>query len=360
MILRTKEQILNISPYVSGKADIEGFDKVIKLSANENPHGPSKKAVEAAAATLSEINRYADGDVKALREAIGKTHGIDPERIICGVGSDEIIYLLAYAFSDSGSEIIYTEHGFLLYPIAARAAGAVPVKVPEKNLRVDINEIIKGVTDKTRIVFIANPNNPTGTYISSEEMKALRRGLPEHVLLAIDSAYAEYTDAPDYGDGREVVDMGENTVMIRTFSKIYGLASLRLGWAYCPASIADILNRVRPPHNITGPTQAAGIAALADSDYLEFSRSHNRKWRRRLTDELTSLGLSVTPSEANFLLVKFPDGDKNASNAEEFISSKGIIVRKVRGYGLPEYLRLTIGTEEESLSLLAAVKAFLK
>jgi histidinol-phosphate aminotransferase len=357
---RPRPGVLDIAPYVQGKSALEGARPVIKLSSNETPFGPSAKAVEAYLAAASSLSRYPDGSARGLRDAIAKTYGLDAKRIVCGAGSDELLNLLAAAYLGPGDEAIYSEHGFLVYRIAILARGATPVVAPETELTADVDAILARVTPATRMVFIANPNNPTGTYLSFDEVKRLRTGLPEHVLLVLDAAYAEYVRANDYEAGIELVATTSNTVMTRTFSKIYGLASLRIGWAYCPQGVVDALNRIRGPFNVSGPAIAAGIAALQDQAEVQRAAAHNEVWRRRMADALGELGLDVTPSAANFLLLHFPRGNvKSAADADAFLHERRIILRQVAEYGFPAALRMTIGTEEENCAVLEALTAFM-
>lgn len=352
-MLRVKPEILNIQPYTPGKSKVEGVSKVIKLSSNENPLGCSPKAIEAYQ-NFAAFNRYPDATSAALREAIGKTYDLDAEKIICGAGSDEVLEQIAYAYAGEGDEVIYTKHGFLVYPIAAQSAGATPVVAEEKNYTTDVDAILSKVTNKTKIVFVANPNNPTGTYIPANEMQRLRDNLRKDILLVIDAAYAECVTATDYSDGREIVDSTDNTIMTHTFSKIYGLPALRIGWGYAHSSIIDILNRIRPPFNINTPAQEAGIAALADANFTKRSIEHNTKWRDILTQTIGGLGWEVIPSQANFILVKFGD----SASAFNFLSSKGLIVREVNNYNLPEFLRISFGTDEENEYLLKSLQEY--
>lgn len=354
-----KPGIMNIKPYVQGTAKVKGVKKVIKLSSNENPLGPSPKAINAYKNYTKLLNLYNDGSVPSLREAISKEHKISPDRIVCGAGSDELIALITQAYSGVGDEVIFTEHGFLMYPISTMRVGAKPVKVSEKNLRTDVEAVLSGVSENTKIVFIANPNNPTGSYISRDELLYLRKNLRQDILLVIDGAYAEYVNKKDYTAGIDIVDMGENTVMLRTFSKIYGLAALRLGWAYCPASIADVLNRVRGPFNVSGPAEAAGVAAIKDKAWTKKSVSHNAKWLKFVSKKLEKIGLDPQPSAGNFVLVQFTAGKKTAANADEFLKANGLIGRRMESYGLPNFLRFTIGIESENKKLISLLKKFM-
>ncbi len=351
--------IMDIAPYVGGESAIAGKKKAIKLSSNEGAFGPSPKAVAAYNKAAETLHRYPDGHVTELRRALGARHGLDPDRIVCGAGSDELLILMCKAYAGPGDEVLYTEHGFLIYPIAAKAAGATPVKVAEKNLTADVDALIKCAGARTRLLFIANPNNPTGTYLSADALKRLRAGLPEHVILVIDAAYAEFVTGNDYSPGVELVDGGDNVVMTRTFSKIFGLGGARLGWAYCPATVARVLNLVRGPFNVSAPAMAAGLAALADVAFTDKARAHNTEWRAWTRRQLTGLGLEVPESACNFLLVRFPEGDgRDAKAADEFLKARGIIVRRVAAYGLPDCLRVTIGREDEMRAFVDAVRAF--
>jgi histidinol-phosphate aminotransferase len=354
-----KPGILDINAYVPGESVVPGGLKPIKLSSNETPLGPSPKAIEAYNAVGASLDRYPDGAATELRQAIGRAYGLNPDCIICGCGSDELLNLLAHAYVGPGDEAIFTEHGFLVYRIVTQGNGATPVVAPEKNHATDVDAILARVTPRTKIVFLANPNNPTGTYIPFDEVRRLRQGLPGNVLLVIDAAYSEYVRRNDYEAGIELVATTENTVMTRTFSKIHGLAALRLGWAYCPQAIADVLNRIRGPFNVTAPAIAAGIAAIEDKAHVERSMAHNDEWLPWMTAEVEKLGLKVTPSVGNFILIHFPEErEGGAIAADEFLKSKGIIMRRVAGYGLPNALRMTIGTAEENRATARALAEF--
>ena len=358
--LNLQPGIMDIAPYVGGASFVDGAETVIKLSSNESALGPSPVAVDAFSALRADLHRYPDGDCIELRQAIGDVHGVDPAGVVCGAGSDEIISLLCQAYAGPGDEVLYSQHGFLMYAISARAVGATPVTAPEKDLTTDVDALLAAVTDQTRILFLANPNNPTGTYISSTEMARLRNGLPDSVLLVIDAAYAEYVTREDYAPGIDLVEGHDNVIMTRTFSKIYGLGGMRLGWGYGPAGVVDVLNRIRGPFNVSTAAQAAGAAAVRDAEFTNRVREHNDRWLPWTSDKLRDLGLSVTDSVGNFVLVCFHDmPDHDAAGANAFLEQNGIIVRMMAGYGLPECLRITIGTESEMAAVIANLARFL-
>lgn len=354
-----KPGILDIAPYVPGKSAAKG-GKVFKLSSNESPLGASAAAIAAYRAAAEKLELYPDGSAAALRVAIATRYGLSADNIVCGAGSDELLQLLAHCYLGPGDEAIYSQYGFLVYPIAIQSNGATAVVAPEKDFTADVDAILGLVTERTRIVFLANPNNPTGTYLPFSEVKRLHAGLPRDVLLVLDAAYAEYVRKNDYESGLELVASFDNVVMTRTFSKIYGLAALRIGWAYCPAHVADVLNRVRGPFNMNAPAIAAGAAAMADQDFITRALNHNDAWLPWLTGELEAIGLNVTPSVGNFLLVHFPETDRhNARAADAYLQEHGFVLRRMDAYGLPGALRLTIGSEEANRSLIGCLKAFL-
>ncbi|MDX2289298.1 MAG: histidinol-phosphate transaminase [Hyphomicrobiaceae bacterium] len=355
-MLTPKPGILDIEAYVPGDSHGGGAGRQIKLSSNETPLGPSPSAVAAYREAALNLERYPDGSARDLREAIGEVHRLDPARIVCGAGSDELLSLLAHAYIGEGDEGLYSQHGFLVYPIAIRANGGTPVAAPETaGLVADVDALLERVTAHTRAVFLANPNNPTGTYLPYEEVLRLRAGLPEDVLLVLDGAYAEYVTADDYEDGSGLVTDTANTVMTRTFSKAYGLAALRIGWAYCPPGIADVLNRIRGPFNLSAPSIAAGAAAMRDTDHVAAAVAHNTTWLAWTTREIARLGLAVTPSVANFLLMHFPADGVSAIDADAALRARGIILRRVGAYGFPHALRLTIGTQAECETVVEAL-----
>ncbi|MGB6350209.1 MAG: histidinol-phosphate transaminase [Pseudolabrys sp.] len=352
--------VLDIAPYVPGKSTASGVAKVFKLSSNETPLGPSANALAAYRAAGEHLQDYPDGSASALRDAIGAAYGLDPDRIVCGAGSDDLLNLLARAFLRDGDEAIYTTHGFLVYPIATMGTGAKAIAAPEKDFTASVDAILKAVTPATKIVFLANPNNPTGTYIPFDEVKRLQKALPSNVLLVLDAAYAEYVQRNDYESGIELVATTDNVVMTRTFSKIYGLAALRLGWMYGPAHVVDAVNRIRGPFNVNAPAIAAGIAAIKDTAHVEHARAHNTQWLSWLTDEIGKLGLPVTPSAANFVLIHFPNTKgRTAKDADAFLTKRGLILRQVGAYKLPNALRMSVGTEEANRLVVQALKEFL-
>jgi histidinol-phosphate aminotransferase len=352
--------VLDIEPYVPGKSSAPGLAKVFKLSSNETPLGPSPHAIAAYKKVAMHLEDYPDGAASALREAIGRVFGLDPARIVCGAGSDDLLNLLARAYLADGDEAIHTTHGFLVYPIATLGTGAKQVVAPETNYTASADAILAAVTEKTKMVFLANPNNPTGTYVAFDEIKRLHRGLPPQVLLVLDAAYAEYVRRNDYESGIELVATSDNVAMTRTFSKIHGLAALRLGWMFGPPHVVAAINRIRGPFNVNGPAIAAGIAAIEDHAHQERAREHNDRWLAWLAQEFEKLGLTVTPSVANFLLIHFPETKgRTAKDADSFLTARGLILRQVGAYKLPNALRMSIGTEEANRLVVGALKELL-
>jgi histidinol-phosphate aminotransferase len=357
MSVMPRPSVLSVEPYVGGESKVPGVNRVVKLSSNEGAFGPPPGAIAAIAAAAREAHRYPDGGAAALREAIGARFGLDPARIVCGNGSDEILAMLILAYGGEGTELIMSAHGFMMYDLTGRWAGCRVIKVPEKDLTADVDGLLAAVGPRTRLMFLANPNNPTGSILPQSELERLRRNLREDVLLVLDSAYAEYVTRPDYDAGAKLVDAGGNTVMTRTFSKIYGLGGIRLGWCYAPAPIVDVLGRVRGPFNVNSAAMAAGIAALAEPGWVEASVAHNTTERARVTAALVQAGLKVWPSEGNFVLVDFGDAAR-AKAADAHLRARGLIVRAMGGYGLAQMLRVTIGTAEECTLVIEALTAF--
>jgi histidinol-phosphate aminotransferase len=352
--------VLAIDPYVPGKSSATGVARVFKLSSNETPLGPSPHAIAAYREVAEHLQDYPDGASTALREAIGRAFGLDPERIVCGAGSDDLLNLIADAYLRDGDEAIHTTHSFLVYPIATLGSGATPIVAAERNYTADIDAMLAAVSERTKVVFLANPNNPTGTYVPFDEIRRLQRGLPPHVLLVLDAAYAEYVCRNDYEAGIELVATSENVVMCRTFSKIHGLAALRLGWLYGPAHIVDAVNRIRGPFNVNAAAMAAGIAAIKDSAHIEAARAHNKRWLAWLLEQIPKLGLEATPSVANFVLIHFPNVQgRTAADADAFLTRRGLILRRVTAYKLPNALRMSVGSEEANRLAVAALSEFM-
>ncbi len=355
-----KAGILDIAAYVPGKSHAPEGLKCAKLSSNESPLGTSDKAVEAIREASRHLEQYPDAASSDLRQAISSVYGLNPHNIICGNGSDDLLSMLANAYLAPGDEAIHCEHGFLYYPIVIRAAGANAVVAAETDCLANVDQILSCVSEKTKIIFLANPNNPTGTYLPISEVRRLHASLPSNILLVIDAAYAEYVQRNDYESGIELVSNNNNVVMTRTFSKIHGLAALRIGWAYAPAHIIDALNRIRGPFNVNAPALAAGAAAIRDASHIQKCVLHNIKWVEWVSEKLNSIDLKVTPSVGNFILIHFPDEKRSASAADKLLSSKGYILRAVSGYGFPNSLRMTIGTEPQNRAVVDILSDFMQ
>lgn len=359
MTVMPRPSILSVEPYVGGESKIPGVNRIVKLSSNEGAFGPPPGAIEAIRAMAAEAHRYPDGNGTALREAIGARFGLDPARIVVGNGSDELLALLILAYGGEGTELVMSTHGFMMYDITGRWAGCRIIKVPEKNLTADVDGMLAAVGPRTRLMFLANPNNPTGSILPQSEVNRLRAGLRDDVLLVLDSAYAEYVTKPDYDAGAKLVDASGTTVMTRTFSKIFGMGGMRLGWCYAPAPVIDVLGRVRGPFNVNAAAMAAGVAALAEKGWVERSVAHNTEWRGKVSAALTAAGIKVWSSEGNFVLADFGSAPK-AKAADDALKARGLIVRAMGGYGLPACLRITIGTAEECTMVIEALSAFMQ
>lgn len=356
-----KPGILAIAPYVPGKAKVDGIEHPLKLSANENILGSSPKARDAFASAVDQLHMYPEGRSNVLRDAIHARYGLEPERLLFGCGSDEIFQLLNQTFLEPGDNIVQGEFGFGAYAIGARACQAEVRMAPEPDYRIDVDEILKLVDERTRLVFIANPANPTGTWIPGSEIRRLQAGLPPSVILVLDGAYSEFISDPAFEDGLSMVREFENVVVTRTFSKLHGLAALRVGWAYMPAEMAAAVDRIRLPFNVNIPAQLAAVAALSDIEFEQRTLALVNQWRPWLTQQFGGLGLDVVPSAANFVLVGFPKTPgKTAADADAFLSARGLITRRVTGYGLPDHLRITIGLEEHNRAVVEALAAFMK
>jgi histidinol-phosphate aminotransferase len=353
-----RENLLTIAPYVGGREEIVGVEAAIKLSANENPLGASPKAL-AALNNFKRLALYPEGSSAALRKALAAQHQLDADRIVCGNGSDEILHLMAQAYLEPGDEAIMTRFAFLVYRLVTEVAGATPIIVDEPNLIADVDAMLAAVTPRTKIVFLANPNNPTGTMLDRGEIERLHAGLRPDILLVLDGAYAEYVADDLYPAGFDLVDRYENVVATRTFSKIYGLAALRVGWGYCPAPVAEMLNRIRPPFNVNAVAASAAIAALEDTDHVVHSREHNTKWRNWLMQQLAGLDVITIASQANFILLRFAS-PQQAEAADHFLGQQGLILRAMASYGLADCLRLTVGAEEANRRVITALEQFLR
>ena len=355
---KARPGVMRLAPYVQGQSSIEGVSNPIKLSSNESSQGPSPKALDAYRKAAEQLNRYADGSQSELRNAIGEVHGLDPQRIIGGNGSDELIQLMARAFVGEGDEALLSENGFIMSNIHCTAQGAELVIAPERGFKVDVDAMLARVSERTRFCTIANPNNPTGTYIDGSELRRLHAGLPDDCLFLIDEAYAEYVTAEDYETGIALADEFDNVVVTRTFSKIYGLPFLRIGWAYCSREIVDPVQRIRTPFNTNGAAMVAAAAAVRDTAYIKTIREHNAQWRERIGIALTAMGIEVIPSQANFYLLRFdPDSGKSGSAAAAFLQSRGIIPRPAGGSD--QFLRITVGLEQENEAVLSAMADYM-
>lgn len=356
---RPKPWIDAISPYVPGRSSTDGTIKPAKLSSNENPLGTSAEAQAAFSAAAATLGRYPDGAATALRNAIADHHGIESDRIIHGTGSDEILHLAAGAFAGVGDEILFVRYGFSVYPIATMRVGATPVEAPDTDYATDVDALIACVTDRTRVLFLANPNNPTGTFLPREELLRLHRALPADCLLVIDQAYYEYVDAAEDDGGFDLARTAGNVLVTRTFSKIHGLAAERIGWGYGAAPVIAAMNKIRAPFNVTTAGQAAAVAALADTAFVEASRAHNARWRAWLEAEIAGLGnagIRAVPSKANFVLVLF-EGSLTGEQAYDGLMRAGLITRWLPAQQLPHGLRISIGTERDMRALMDVLRA---
>jgi histidinol-phosphate aminotransferase len=355
-----RPEVLSRQPYVPGESRLPGFEKPIKLASNESAMGASPKVAAALEAAGGRLHLYPDGLFKELRETLAKRNGIDGARIVFGVGSSEIISQLARAYVGPGDDAVQGEYAFMMFRLEAKTAGAKIITVPEPAFKVDLDALLAAVTPATRIVYLPNPNNPTGTYLPIDEIRRFRKALREDILLVLDAAYSEYVTAPDYEDGLELVDEPcDNVIVLKTFSKIYGLAGMRLGWAYAPPSVLDVLYRVRGPFNVTTGSIVAALAAVTDDAHIERARAHNANWRAWLEAELAALGYTVVPGVCNFVLVTF-GRDGEFAKVDAYLRSRGIIVRTMTGFGLANAVRITVGTEAENRALVAALSDYAK
>ncbi len=351
--------IMNIQPYVPGESDAEGLADIVKISSNESAIGPSPKAIAAYQSMANELHRYPNGAADQLRHGLAEFHDLNADNIVCGNGSDELISQLIAAYAGIGDEVLYSKHGFLMYPLGALAVGATPVTADEVDYTCSVDALLAAVTENTKLIFVANPNNPTGTYLQSTEIQRLHAGLRSDIVLVLDCAYAEFVMRNDYSPGIELVENSQNVVMTRTFSKIYGLAGLRLGWAYCPAEIAGVLHRIRGPFNVNATAQATGLAAMEDVAHTDKARDHNDRWLLWLTEEFERLGLSSTKSVGNFVTTEFPTAKGGGAAALDYLKRRGVLARGIGAYNMPDHVRFTIGLEEENLRVVQAIEDFL-
>ncbi len=353
-------QLAKVKTYVPGEAPKPGKGPSYKLASNENPLGASPKAKAVFAEMAAKLDLYPDGGAQALKAAIAKKNGLDASRIVVGAGSDEIFLMLGRAYLGPGDEMIATEHAFAIYAMIGQQQGATVVEVPEKKFTADVDAILKAVTPKTKLVWLANPNNPTGTYLPYEDVKRLHAGLPPGVLLVLDGAYAEFVRKNDYASGIEMASQYDNVILTRTFSKLYGLAGLRVGWAYAPAHVVDAIERVRMPFNVNLVAQAVAIAALDDDDFTQKSLVHNDKELPRLVGDIRAMGLEVIDGVGNFCVVKFSETKgKTAGEALAYLKERGVTVRSLAGYRMPNHLRISVGTVEGNDAVLRLLKDFL-
>lgn len=353
-----KPGILDIAPYVGGKANLDGVAKPMKLSSNENMLGAGEKARAAYAAALDNIHIYPDGRANKLRAAVAELHGLEPERLIFGNGSDEVFALLNQTYLTAGDNIVTGQYGFLAYRISALANEAQVKLAPEPDLKATPEALLEQVDDRTRIVYVSSPANPTGSWNTTEEIARLHAGLRPDILLVIDEAYAEYVQEPDWATSFPLAKDAPNVVVTRTFSKIHGLGGLRIGFGYAPLPVAEAVDRIRLPFNVSVPGLEAAVAALSDEAHQTASRELIHSWRPRLTQAIRGFGFEVYPSAGNFVLVRFRDAQRSADAANAYLNSKGVIVRQVGGYGLPDCLRITIGTEDQNRAVIDALSEF--
>ena len=351
----------DLKSYKGGESKLSGIDTIFKLSSNENPFGPSKLVIESYNEAINDITVYPDPSNNELIKKLSDFYSLNFERIVCGCGSDELLHLLARAYLSGNDEAIVSENCFAVYPLAIKASGARVVRAREINFETQINSILDLVNNATKMVFLANPNNPTGSIIPYEDILELQKKLPSNILLVLDEAYAEYVKGENYKNYFDLVDNNHNVVVTRTFSKVYGLAGLRVGWAYCPPEVVEILNRLRIPFSVNSSAQRVAIAALDDQNHVTKSVRHNALWLSKMEEELKSLGFSVFPSNCNFLLIEVTsDLGFNANDVYEFLCSEGIIVRQMNEYNLPNYLRITIGTEKANKLIISSLSEFMK
>ncbi|PCI86239.1 MAG: histidinol-phosphate transaminase [Hyphomicrobiales bacterium] len=355
-----KAGIMQINAYKAGGGQFSGVEKLYHLASNETPHGAPQQARDAVAELANNIHEYPDPGSTKLRDAIAKKHGLNADKIVCSNGSDELLTLIANGYIAEGDEAIISQYGFLVYKNVIQANGGIVVVADEVDFTVDVDNMLACVTDKTKVVYLANPGNPTGTYIGAGELNRLHKGLRSDIILVIDSAYAEFCLADDYHDGVDLVEANENVIMTRTFSKLYGLAGLRVGWCYASDGIIAVLSRIRGPFNVNATAQVAGAAAVFADDFVKMSLDHNVKWAGVISQRLSGLGIKVTPTHANFMLIHFDGTGKTAEEADRYLCSKGVVLRRLEAYNIPNALRYTIGSDEANELVLSLLETFMK
>ncbi len=343
-----------ISPYIGGEAKVAGHTQPLRLASNENPLGCSERARAAYLQAAHELHRYPDGNAAGMRAAIGAAYDLDPAQIMCGAGSDELIALLCKAYTQPGDEVLYPQYGFLMYRLSALTVGAIPVAAPAHGLDADPATLFAAISPRTKIIFLANPNNPTGTWWPADKLAAFIAAVPAHIVIALDNAYTEYVTEPDYSDGIEYIAQYPNVIILRTFSKIYGLAALRLGWAYGSAAVIDALNRTRGPFNVNAPAQFAGIAALQDQNFVQASITSNAAGKETFIAAMHNSSVTMHASVGNFMLLDYGMAER-ASHVHNYLKENGILVRPMDSYGLPHCLRMTIGLPEDMQYVAATI-----
>lgn len=352
-----KPGILDIAPYVGGKSKLDGNANPIKLSSNENAFGCAPSAREAYEAAKGQLFRYPDGHANLLRAAVAAHHNLEPERLLFGNGSDEVFALLNQTYLSPGDSVISGQYGFLAYRISALACEARLIMVPEPERQLEVEAILSHLDDRTRLVYVSNPANPTGTCLSPDEVARLHAGLPSHVILVIDEAYAEFAAAPEWGTALDLARAAQNLVVTRTFSKIYGLAGLRVGFGYAPRAVVEAIDRICLPFNLNLPAQFAAVAALDDQDHVERSRLQVETWRPRLVQTVRGMGLDIHAGQGNFVLIDFGSVER-AVLANQHLMKHGVIVRHLAAYDLPQALRVTIGQDPEMAIFLEVLGQF--
>ena len=360
-IMNPKREVDSIKLYKGGISKISGIEKIIKLSSNESSFGPSKKAIDAYLKTSKQLSRYPELTAESLQLTLAKKFNLNPDQIICGTGSDEILIFTVLTFCSPGDEVIHAKHGFEMYPIITKYAGALSMIASENDYKININSILENISDSTKVIFIANPNNPTSTYLNHAELRSMMNKIPNNIVVVLDAAYAEFADAKDYDNTFSLAEEYNNVIITRTFSKAYSLAGLRLGWGYGSKILIDMIKKLRPPFNLPPGAIAAGIAAINDDQHLQEVVNHNNNIKSWFVNELNNLGLKAYKTQTNFVFVIVPEKKyQSASKINDFLLSRGVAVRYLLSYGLENALRITLGTKEELTETIKLLKEFLK